>query len=98
MGLTRIPEDHDLVATYGKGLITEPIEYDEVAQSQIIRFDFILRKIIQICGKDSTENYNETTIDKIWFFALDSILKIKQEQITMLEGLREKKVDSKGET
>lgn len=51
---------------------------------------------MKIIGKESTENFNEETIDKIWFFTLDSILKIKSEQTKTLENLRDlllRKVD-----
>jgi|APSaa5957512535_1039671.scaffolds.fasta_scaffold81935_2 hypothetical protein len=44
---------------------------------------------MKIIGKESTENFNEETIDKIWFFTLDSILKIKSEQTKTLENLRD---------
>ena len=43
----------------------------------MIRFDYILRKIMKICIKDSTENFNENTIEQVWFFTLDSVFKIK---------------------
>jgi hypothetical protein len=56
----------------------------DMSQSFIIRFDYIVRKVIKICARDSTENFSEETIDKMWFFALDQIFKIKTEQIKML--------------
>ena len=40
-------------------------------QSLIVRFDYIVRKVMKICARDSTENFSEETIDKMWFFALD---------------------------
>lgn len=80
LGLTYVHEDHDLL----KNTVVEELTYDEISTSQILRFDHIVRKIIKICGKDSTENYNEETIDKIWFYTLDSILRIKQQQMKVL--------------
>jgi len=44
---------------------------------------------MKICGKDSTENFNEQTIDMMWFFVLDSIFKIKADQLKVLERLRD---------
>lgn len=55
-----------------------------MSQSYILRFDYIVRKVIKICARDSTENFSEETIDKMWFFALDQIFKIKTDQIKML--------------
>jgi len=63
-------------------------------QSLIIRFDYIVRKVMKICARDSTENFSEETIDKMWFFALDQIFKIKNEQIKMLKKIKDTKVDN----
>lgn len=52
---------------------------------------------MKIIGKESTENFNEETIDKIWFFTLDSILKIKSEQTKTLENLRDLLLHQVGE-
>jgi hypothetical protein len=54
-----------------------------------MRFDQIIRKIIKRCINESTENFNEETIDEVWFFALDSIFKVKTEQMQMLQKLRD---------
>ena len=56
---------------------------------QILRFDYILRKIIKIVIKEC-ENYNEDTYDIIWFYVLDSLLKIKQMQMKVLKKLKAK--------
>ena len=56
----------------------------DFTQTKIIRFDYIIRKVIKICNRDSTDNYSEETIDKMWFFTLDQIMKIKNEQIKIL--------------
>ena len=66
-------------------------------QHSIVRFDYIIRKVMKIIGKESTENFNEETIDKIWFFTLDSILKIKSEQTKTLENLRDLLLHQVGE-
>ena len=60
------------------------LTHQDFAQTKIIRFDYIIRKVIKICNRDSTDNYSEETIDKMWFFTLDQIMKIKNEQIKML--------------
>ena len=52
---------------------------NDLDQSLIVRFDYIVRKVMKICARDSTENFSEETIDKMWFFALDQIFKIKNE-------------------
>lgn len=52
---------------------------------------------MKIIGKESTENFDEETIDKIWFFTLDSILKIKSEQTKTLENLRDLLLHQVGE-
>jgi len=44
--------------------------------------------VIKICNRDSTDNYSEETIEKMWFFTLDQIMKIKNEQIKMLEAIK----------
>ena len=44
---------------------------------------------MKIAVKESTENFNEETICMIWFYTLDSIFKIKLEQITCLETIRD---------
>lgn len=66
-------------------------------QHSIVRFDYIIRKVMKIIGKESTENFDEETIDKIWFFTLDSILKIKSEQTKTLENLRDLLLHQVGE-
>lgn len=58
-------------------------------QGCMVRFDYIIRKVLKIIGKESTDNFNDETIDKIWFFTLDSILRIKSEQTKMVENLRD---------
>lgn len=58
-------------------------------QGYMVRFDYIIRKVLKIIGKESTDNFNDETIDKIWFFTLDSILRIKSEQTKMVENLRD---------
>ena len=30
--------------------------------SHLVRFDYIIRKVMKLCQKDSTENYHEETI------------------------------------
>lgn len=56
---------------------------------QIIRFDYILRKIIKTVIREC-ENYNEDTYDIIWFYMLDSLMKLKQFQVKILNKLRTK--------
>jgi hypothetical protein len=68
----------------------------ELENYLILKFDYIVRKVIKICARDSTENFSEETIDKMWFFALDQIFKIKNEQIKMLKKLRDTKVENIG--
>lgn len=66
----------------------------DIQQAHIKRFDYIVRKVVKICGKESTENFNEETIDKMWWFALDLIFKIKSQEIKILERLRDQKLTS----
>lgn len=35
---------------------TEDLTDEDMRQSQIIRFDYIIRKAMKICGKESKEN------------------------------------------
>ena len=81
-----------------KGLNHESNEYvgrfdaEDMACSQILRFDYIVRKVTKICeldSKASVENNEEDKIDKVWFFALDSMLKIKNELLSMLNNLKD---------
>jgi hypothetical protein len=37
----------------------------------------VIRKVIGAIIKESTENFNEETINTTWFFTLDSMFKIK---------------------
>ena len=46
---------------------------------------------MKICIKDSTENFNENTIEQVWFFTLDSVFKIKQTYTKFLKSLRDQK-------
>ena len=57
--------------------------------SLMLRFDYIIRKVMKIIGKESNDNFNDETTDKIWFFTLDSILPIKTVQTRMIEDLRD---------
>jgi hypothetical protein len=52
--------------------------------SQIIRFDYIIRKAMKICGKESKESQNFENVDKTWFYVLESMFKIKLEQTRLL--------------
>lgn len=61
---------------------------EEWATRFIIRFDFLLRKIVNAISKESTENYNEKTVYTTWFSLLDAIFKIKYTQVRILERLR----------
>jgi hypothetical protein len=54
----------------------DPITIDDINKSEILRFDYVLRKIVKICKSESTDNYNENTIDMIWFYSLDQMLEI----------------------
>ena len=54
----------------------DPITIDDINKSEILRFDYILRKIVKICKSESTDNFNENTIDMIWFYSLDQMLDI----------------------
>ena len=62
---------------------------DKTGDWQILRFDYILRKIIKIVIKEC-ENYNEDTYDIVWFYMLDSLMKLKQYQIKVLNKLKTK--------
>ena len=55
----------------------DPITIDDINKSEILRFDYVLRKIVKICKSESTDNYNENTIDMIWFYSLDQMLEIQ---------------------
>lgn len=55
----------------------------------MVRFDYIIRKVMKVIGKESNDNFNDEATDKIWFFTLDSILPIKYEQTRMIEDLRD---------
>ena len=59
----------------------------------IIRFDYIICKVMKISIKESTDNFNEETIDKIWFFSLDSIFKIKSQQMKLLETIKNNQIE-----
>ena len=54
---------------------------------ELFQFDHILRKVIKICKKDSTENFNEETIDKIWLFTLDQFIEIRAHLMAILTDL-----------
>ncbi len=45
--------------------------------SEIIRFDHIIRKALKVCEKESQENNDFETIDKLWFYILDQMFEIK---------------------
>jgi hypothetical protein len=45
---------------------------DEVAPL-IIRFDQMIRKVVEISKKESIENFREDTITLTWFYTLDSV-------------------------
>ena len=61
---------------------------DELHQSQIMRFDYIVRKVMKICNSDSTENFNEQTVDQVWFLTLDKVMQLKNTQLKLLETLK----------
>jgi len=46
---------------------------------------------MKICVKDSTENFNENTIEQVWFFTLDSIFEVKRHHNKMFKALKDKK-------
>ena len=46
---------------------------------------------MKISIKDSTENFNENTIEQVWFFTLDSVFEIKRYYIKMFKALKDKK-------
>ena len=48
-----------------------------------------MRKIIKTVIKEC-ENYNEDTYDIVWFYMLDSLMKLKQFQIKVLNKLKSK--------
>lgn len=81
-GLTQAPSESNAPAKYTT---------EDLHQSQIMRFDYIVRKVMKICGNDSTENFNEQTVEQVWFLTLDSMIKIKQEQLKMLHNMRPRK-------
>jgi len=54
----------------------------------IIRFDYILRKVMRLCEKESTENYNEETIQKVWYYVLDLLLQTRSDNIQILRALQ----------
>lgn len=67
---------------------------EQLDQSMIIRFDYIVRKVTKISTKEATDNFNEQTVDMIWFYTLDSIFKIKNEHLAMLEAVKEEQIKS----
>ena len=67
-GLTKAPSESNRVTNFTT---------EELHQSQIMRFDYIVRKVMKICGNDSTENFNEQTVEQVWFLTLDSMIKLK---------------------
>lgn len=66
-----------------------PFTSEQWESSLLIRFDYILRKVILCCAKESTENFNEDTIQQTWFFMLDSMFHIKYKQLDVLNKLKE---------
>lgn len=72
----------------------DPITIDDINKSEILRFDYILRKIVKICKSESTDNYSENTIDMIWFYCLDQMLEIQQKEVKILQSIRDQKVES----
>ena len=81
--LTRAAEQGIKVAPPDALFATEDLD-----KSCILRFDYIIRKVMKLCGNDSTENFNENTISMVWFFTLDSMLGIKERQIKVLQKLK----------
>jgi len=72
---------------------TAKFSKNEWNTSLCLRFDYLLRKVIKISIKESTENINEETIAMVWFYMLDSMLKVRSEQITILETIRDRQID-----
>ena len=76
---------------------------NDLDSSSIMRFDYIVRKVMKICAKESNrfieslerpsegQDLDEDHIDLVWFFTLDSMFKIKAEQMKMLQKLRDQK-------
>jgi len=63
---------------------TQDLKKEDIQVSQIIRFDYIIRKAMKICGKESKESQNFENVDKTWFYVLESMFKIKLEQTRLL--------------
>lgn len=77
----------------------------DLARSWFLRFDHVIRKAIKICEKESIEKAKSASaaagnkgeqkefedIEKIWFFILDSLFKIKDEQLRILDSLLQRK-------
>lgn len=61
----------------------------------LVRFDYLLRKAVNASAKESTENFNEATIQTTWFTTLDSIFKVKYSQLRILRKLKEQAVFQK---
>ena len=58
---------------------TEAFSKEEWETSLLLRFDYLIKKMISACVKESTENFNEDTIQDTWFHVLDAIFKIKSQ-------------------
>ena len=69
-----------------KDIMQQSIE--KTAKDMIIRFDYILRKVMRLCEKESTENYNEETIQKVWYYVLDLLLQTRSDNIQILRALQ----------
>jgi len=76
----------------------EGVDSEAWSRCLLTRFDSIVRKVMKINVKESTENVDEETINMVWFFTLDSIFKIKQEQIHTLEAIRDSQVEKAKQT
>lgn len=68
---------------------SSPFTAEQWENCHLVRFDYLLRKVINCCAKESTENFNEDTIQQTWFFMLDSIFHIKYKQLDILNKLKE---------
>jgi hypothetical protein len=80
------------------GHVPEGVSTEAWSKCLLTRFDSVIRKVMKINVKESTENVDEDTINMVWFFTLDSIFKSKQEQIHTLEAIRDYQVEKAKQT
>jgi len=78
------------------------LEKNEVVSANeaplIVRFDYIVRKVVKISTKESTENPSEDTINLTWFYTLDSIFALRAQQLKILESIKAQQLKTTKQT